>query len=123
MVKLKMPYEWGLVLALALRYIPTFQGAYTLISEAQQARGLEISGSGFKRVKLMMPIFVAMIISSLRASDQLARALEARGLGAPGGAAQHPTRYSLSAARLHLVGPNSGHHHRAALSEPGLWRR
>jgi energy-coupling factor transporter transmembrane protein EcfT len=84
LVKLKMPYEWGLVLALALRYIPTFQGTYSLISEAQQARGLELSGGGFKRVKLMMPIFVAMIITSLRASEQLAKALEARAFGAPG---------------------------------------
>lgn len=80
-VKLRMPYEWGLVLALALRYIPTFRGTYTLIAEAQQARGLELRGSGFKRVRAMMPILVAMIISSLRASEHLARALEARGVG------------------------------------------
>jgi energy-coupling factor transport system permease protein len=85
LVKLGAPYEWGLVLALALRYIPTFQGTYTLISEAQQARGLDISvGSGFKRVQVMMPIFVAMIITSLRSADQLGKALEARALGASG---------------------------------------
>lgn len=85
MVKVGLPYEWGLVLALALRYIPTFQGTYSLISEAQQARGLDIStGTGFRRVRTMMPIFVAMVISSLRASDQLAKALESRALGARG---------------------------------------
>jgi len=85
LVKLGLPFEWGLVLALALRYIPTFQGTYTLIAQAQQARGLDISsGTGFKRVRAMMPIFVAMIISSLRASDQLAKALESRALGASG---------------------------------------
>ena len=84
LVKVGMPYEWGLVLALALRYIPTFQQSYVLISEAQAARGLEPSGAGFSRVKRMMPIFVAMIVTSLRASEQLARAIEARALGAPG---------------------------------------
>ena len=84
LVKLGMPYEWGLVLALALRYIPTFQKSYALISEAQAARGLEPSGAGFSRVKRMMPIFVAMIVTSLRASEQLSRAIEARALGAPG---------------------------------------
>ncbi len=84
LVKLKLPLEWGLVLSLALRYIPTFQTTYTVIAEAQQARGLRIEGSGFRRVRLMMPIFVAMIISALRASDQLAKALEARAFGAPG---------------------------------------
>lgn len=82
LVRLRLPYQWGLVLALALRYIPTFQSMFTTISEAQQARGLRIAdASGFKRVRLMMPIFVAMIISAMRASDQLAKALQARGFG------------------------------------------
>ena len=110
LVKLKLPYEWGLTLSLALRYIPTFQGTYTLISEAQQARGLDISGSGFRRVRLMMPIFIAMIISSLRASEQLARALEARALGTPGvqRTARHdihfrPLDYALMALILILT--------------------
>ena len=85
LVKLKMSYEWGLTLALALRYIPTFQGMYVVISEAQQARGLNISeGKGFQRVRTLMPIFIAMVISALRASDQLAYALEARAFGASG---------------------------------------
>lgn len=85
LVKLKMPFEWGMVLALALRYIPTFQGMYALIAEAQQARGLNISqGTGFRRVRTMMPIFVAMVISSLRTSDQLAKAMESRAFGARG---------------------------------------
>lgn len=82
LVRLRLPYEWGLVLALALRYIPTFQSMYTTITEAQRARGLRIrEGSGFKRVRVLMPVFVAMIISALRASDQLAQALQARGFG------------------------------------------
>lgn len=85
LVKLKMPFEWGLVLALALRYIPTFQSMYILITEAQQTRGLNITrAKGFRRVRIMMPIFVAMVISSLRASDQLAKALESRAFGTRG---------------------------------------
>ncbi len=85
LVKLKIPFEWGLVLALALRYIPTFQSMYVLITEAQQTRALNIShGTGFRRVRIMMPVFVAMVISSLRASDQLAKALESRAFGTRG---------------------------------------
>jgi energy-coupling factor transport system permease protein len=85
LVKLKMPYEWGLVLALALRYIPTFQGMYGVISDAQQARGLDFSESkGFNRVRAMMPVFVSMVISSMRATDQLAKSLESRAFGARG---------------------------------------
>ena len=84
-VRLGMPHAWGLTLALALRYIPTFQGTYTLISQAQQARGLDLKQSkGFERVRRMMPIFVAMIISSLRSSEALAMSLESRGYGRQG---------------------------------------
>ena len=84
-VKLGAPHEWGMVLALALRYIPTFQSMFGRISEAQQARGLNLKQhKGLQRVRVMMPIFVAMIISSLRASSQLAMSLEARGYGRRG---------------------------------------
>ena len=82
LVKLGIPHEWGMVLALALRYIPTFQGMFGRISQAQQARGLNLKQhKGIQRVRVMMPIFVAMIISSLRTSSQLAMSLEARGYG------------------------------------------
>lgn len=85
LVKLGVPYEWGLVLALALRYIPFVQESYTTISEAQQARGLNISsGKGLQIARRMLPIFIAMIISTLRASDHVGKALEARGFGTRG---------------------------------------
>lgn len=111
LVKLKVPFEWGLILALALRYIPTFQGMYGIISDAQQARGLDYSQTkGFRRVRAMMPVFVAMIISSLRASDQLAKALEARAFGAAGSKRTtfrdiryRPTDYALTLALIVLL--------------------
>ena len=102
LVKLKIPLEWGLVLSLALRYIPTFQSMYALISEAQQARGLNLSEEkGHRRVRAMMPIFVAMVISSLRASDQLAKALESRAFGASG--VQRTNLYEIEFRRLDYV--------------------
>ncbi|MFT5193541.1 MAG: energy-coupling factor transport system permease protein [Cellvibrionaceae bacterium] len=101
-VRLGMPHEWGLTLSLALRYIPTFQGTFSLISEAQQARGLDLKRSkGFQRVQQMMPIFVAMIISSLRSSEQLAMALESRGYGRKGVA--RSTLYPLKFSRRDYV--------------------
>lgn len=85
LVKWKVPYEWGLTLSLALRYIPTLQNTYTAIADAQQARGLRIDqGSGFRRLRAQMPIFVAMVISAMRTSEQLSRALESRAFGASG---------------------------------------
>ena len=52
LVKLGLPYEWGLTLAIALRYLPTLYGIYTAVSEAQQARGWVIGeGSFIRRIK------------------------------------------------------------------------
>lgn len=85
LVRLKMPYSWGLMLSLALRYVPNFANSYSSIQQAQQARGLEYeSARGLKRVREMMPVLVPMIIGSFRSSEQMAIALEARGFGAPG---------------------------------------
>ena len=82
LVRLRVPYDWGLTLALAFRFLPVLQGSFESISQAQQARGLDLSAAkGFRRVRLLMPVFVAMVISGFRTSDQLANALEARALG------------------------------------------
>jgi energy-coupling factor transport system permease protein len=85
LVRLGLPFEWGLVLAIGLRYIPTFYGLYNVVSEAQQARALDLNkGNFFIRVRSYLPILVSMIISALRTSEQLARAMESRALGLPG---------------------------------------
>ncbi len=82
---LGLPDTWSLTLALALRFMPAFQATYQRIADAQQARGLDLRGShALARVRRMMPILVTLIITSLRASEQLATALEARAFGAPG---------------------------------------
>ena len=84
-VKLGLPYEAGLVLALSLRYIPMFYSTFESISSAQQARALELrEGSIVQRLRNYMPILVAMMISALRTSEKLGRALESRALGAQG---------------------------------------
>jgi energy-coupling factor transport system permease protein len=81
-VRLGLPYNGGLVLALSLRYIPTFYGLYATVSEAQQARALDLGrGSFFQRLRQYLPILVAMIISALRTADKLSQALESRALG------------------------------------------
>mgnify|MGYP005852887345 CR=1 FL=1 len=80
LVKLGLPYEWGLTLAIALRYLPTLYGIYTTVSEAQQARGWVIGeGSFFQRIKSYLPILVAVIVTALRLADNLSLALAARG--------------------------------------------
>jgi len=84
-VRLGLPFNAGLVLAISLRYIPTFAGLFTTVSEAQQARALDLSRGNFiQRLRQYIPILVAMIISALRTADKLSKALESRALGARG---------------------------------------
>jgi energy-coupling factor transport system permease protein len=84
LVKLGLPYPWGLTVGLAIRYLPTAYGLFVSIGEAQQARGWIVGrGSFVARARCYIPILVATIIASLRLSDNLGMALAARGLGYP----------------------------------------
>lgn len=85
LVRLGMPYAWGLSLSLALRYVPTVGASYQTILQAQQARGLDLeSYRGIKRVRALLPALLALMVTSFRASESMARALEARAFGAAG---------------------------------------
>ena len=84
-VALGVPYEWGLTLALALRYLPLFATLFEQVRDAQQARGLDLEQRSFRgRLEAYLPVLVAMVISALRHSERLGWALEARALGAQG---------------------------------------
>ncbi len=78
LVRLGLPYSWGLTAAIALRYLPALQEAYTTVSDAQQARGLVLRGHFLAAARAQLPILVAMLIGALRTTDQLALALQAR---------------------------------------------
>jgi energy-coupling factor transport system permease protein len=85
LASLGIPYSLALTLGLALRFIPTLRLGHESIARAQRARGLDLERlKGWNRARAQMPIFVALIVSSFRASEQLARALEARAFNAPG---------------------------------------
>jgi energy-coupling factor transport system permease protein len=82
-VALGLPYEWGLTLALALRYLPLFATLFEQVRDAQQARGLDLEQRSFRgRLQAYRPVLVAMMISALRNSEHLGWALESRALGA-----------------------------------------
>lgn len=82
LISLGLPYAWGLTLAMALRYIPTMASTFRMISDAQQARALELSkGNPLQRARAYIPITVAMLITALRTAEALSRALVSRGFG------------------------------------------
>jgi energy-coupling factor transport system permease protein len=81
--KMGLPYRWGMVIGLALRYLATLRDQYTTISEAQQARGWDPAAGGLiRRVRATTPTLIALIVASLRLGDALALGLAARGFGA-----------------------------------------
>lgn len=82
LVKSGMPYSLGMTVGLALNYLGTIGSLYIGISEAQQARGLDLSQRGaIKRARAAIPTLIAVIIASLRLADSLALGLAARGFG------------------------------------------
>jgi energy-coupling factor transport system permease protein len=94
LVQLGLPFEWGLTLAIGLRYLPLLYGTFGTISDAQRARGWTPERAGpVLRLKAYVPTLVALVISALRLTDMLTLALAARGFR-PG----HPrtTRRPLS---------------------------
>ena len=99
LVSLGLPYEWGLTLAMALRYLPTMAQAFRMVSDAQQARALDLTQKNpLRRARAYMPIVVAMLISAFRTAENLSRALESRALGASG-----RTRTYLRQLRFRIV--------------------
>jgi energy-coupling factor transport system permease protein len=79
-VQLGLPFEWGLTLAIGLRYLPLLYGTFGTISDAQRARGWTPERAGLvRRLKAYVPMLVALVISALRLADALTLALAARG--------------------------------------------
>lgn len=82
-VKLGCPYDFGISLSIALRYIPNFLGTIDQIKEAQKARGLDTSkGNLVGRAKNMMPVLIPTFVIAFRAIEGLSEALLSRGYGA-----------------------------------------
>ena len=78
-----VPYKASYTVSLALRYIPDIQQEYHDISQAQQARGVEL-GKGvsfFKRMKNVVNILFPLILSSVSRIDMVSNAMDLRCFG------------------------------------------
>lgn len=82
--KLKVSYKVSYAVSLALRYIPDIQADYFAISQAQQARGFEMSKKGkfFNSVKGALQIVLPLVFSSLERIETISTAMELRRFGA-----------------------------------------
>ncbi len=76
---LKVPALISFSFSLALRFIPVMAEETQRIIDAQRSRGLKVdSRNPIRRLKMMMPIFIPLIILSIKKSMEVAEALETR---------------------------------------------
>ena len=75
-----VPYKYAFMFSSVVRFIPVFMNDMSGIMEAQTARGVEFdSGSFIKKVRLMVPLCVPLLVSSVRKTNSSAIAAEVRG--------------------------------------------
>ncbi|MBR0040913.1 MAG: energy-coupling factor transporter transmembrane protein EcfT [Oscillospiraceae bacterium] len=81
--RIGVKYTVAYSVALALRYIPDIQREYHEISQAQQARGVEMSKKEnlFRRLKAAGAILIPLILSSMDRIEVISNAMELRGFG------------------------------------------
>lgn len=83
LARIGVSYRAGYAVSLALRYIPDVQREYQNISQAQQARGIDLSSKDkfFTRLKNSVAILLPLVMSSLNRIETVSNAMELRGFG------------------------------------------
>ncbi len=77
---LRVPYRYAFTVTTALRFVPIFAGEMSAIMEAQTARGVEFdTPNPLKKLRLMLPLVMPLVISSVAKADATALAAEERG--------------------------------------------
>lgn len=72
-------HELAMMMAIALRFIPTLIDETDKIMKAQMARGADFeTGNIFQRAKSLVPLLVPLFVSAFRRADELAMAMESR---------------------------------------------
>ena len=80
MVKvLHVPYKYAFTFTSTVHFIPVFMNDMSGIMEAQTARGVEFDGGLVKKLRLMVPLCVPLLVSSVRKTNSAAIAAEVRG--------------------------------------------
>lgn len=78
--KLHIPYRYAFTFTTALRFVPIFSQEMNAIMEVQTARGVEYDTKNpLKKLRLMLPLCVPLLLSSVGKTDATALAAEQRG--------------------------------------------
>ena len=78
--KLKVPVsDLGLIMFIAIRFIPILYGEFVTIRNAQSIRGVSFSGGWIRRLRQSTSVIVPVLLGAISRADDLALAMEARG--------------------------------------------
>jgi energy-coupling factor transport system permease protein len=83
LVKFGLRFDFGLTLAISLRFFPAFGTIIEAITDAQRSRGMEFDkGNLLTRSKNYVGVLGPAIVSALKTADTLSLALQSRAYGA-----------------------------------------
>jgi energy-coupling factor transport system permease protein len=103
----RIPYKYTFVLTTAIRFIPLFADEMAAIIDAQIARGVDFDTRNiFKKLRLLIPLCVPLLISSVRRIEGGAISAELRGFnfrGPDSGCKRYPLGAADCAALLALA--------------------
>ena len=80
--RLHLPKGFTIALSVTLRYFPTMAEEWNYIKDALALRGIAVSFTGFLRhpVKIMEYVYVPMLVSAAKISDEITQAAITRGI-------------------------------------------
>lgn len=78
--RLYLPYRYAFIVTTAFRFVPIFASEFHDIQDAQKARGVDFDTKNiFRKLKLIAPLCVPLLVSSLKKVDVSAMSAEMRG--------------------------------------------
>lgn len=80
--QLRMPKKLTYVILATLQFIPQMSAKVKTITEAQASRGVEVEGNMLVRLKMLIPLFTPLVLSSLEETEERVLTLEARAFSA-----------------------------------------
>ncbi len=92
--RLHLPYRYAFIVTTAFRFVPIFATEFHDIQDAQKARGVDFDTKNIiRKLKLVAPLCVPLLVSSLKKVDVSAMSAEMRGFelrGYKSGYKQYP---------------------------------
>jgi energy-coupling factor transport system permease protein len=77
---LRLPVQYAFAVTTAIRFVPLFSQEMSSIMEAQISRGVEFDTKSFvKKLKLLLPLCVPLLVSSVRRIEDSALSADLRG--------------------------------------------